>query len=196
MNDPYSVLGVSRNATEDEIKKAYRDLARKYHPDNYVNNPLADLAQEKMKEINEAYDAITKGYQARGASSSYDSAGSSGSTHQGGGNYSGYKYAEIRRDIQYGNIARAEQSLRAISQRDAEWHFLQGCVQHRKGWFFEARQNFETACSMAPNNYEYRNALASMQSANNSYNSYGRSMESCDLCTSLICLNCLCDSCS
>ena len=61
MRDPYEVLGVSPDAGDDEIKKAYRDLARKYHPDNYVNNPLADLAEEKMKEINEAYDAITKG---------------------------------------------------------------------------------------------------------------------------------------
>ena len=60
MNDPYATLGVSRTASDEEIKKAYRDLARKYHPDNYVNNPLADLAQEKMKEINEAYDAIEK----------------------------------------------------------------------------------------------------------------------------------------
>ena len=60
MNDPYQVLGVSKNATDEEIKKAYRDLARKYHPDNYHDNPLADLAQEKMKEINEAYDMITK----------------------------------------------------------------------------------------------------------------------------------------
>ena len=56
--DPYEVLGVSRTASEEEIKKAYRELARKYHPDNYVNNPLADLASERMKEVNEAYDAI------------------------------------------------------------------------------------------------------------------------------------------
>ena len=60
MNDPYSVLGVSPNASDEEIKKAYRELARKYHPDNYQNNPLADLAEEKMKEINEAYETITK----------------------------------------------------------------------------------------------------------------------------------------
>ena len=58
MNDPYAVLGVSKNATDDEIKDAYRKLARKYHPDNYTDNPLSDLAGEKMKEINEAYDTI------------------------------------------------------------------------------------------------------------------------------------------
>ena len=60
MNDPYSILGVDPNASDDEIKRAYRELARKYHPDNYQNNPLADLAEEKMKEVNEAYEAINK----------------------------------------------------------------------------------------------------------------------------------------
>ncbi|MFR6410786.1 MAG: J domain-containing protein [Angelakisella sp.] len=60
MTDPYKVLGVSPNATDDEVKDAYRRLARKYHPDNYVNNPLSDLATEKMKEINEAYDEIQR----------------------------------------------------------------------------------------------------------------------------------------
>ena len=71
MNDPYKVLGVSRTATDDEIKKAYRELARKYHPDNYQDNPLADLAEEKMKEINEAYDAINKMRSGGGYQTSY-----------------------------------------------------------------------------------------------------------------------------
>ena len=73
MNDPYQVLGISRNATEEEIKRAYRDLARKYHPDNYQDNPLADLAQEKMKEINEAYDFLMKKSGQSSGSYSYQS---------------------------------------------------------------------------------------------------------------------------
>ena len=60
MTDPYQVLNVSPDASDEEVKKAYRELARKYHPDNYHDNPLADLAQEKMKEINAAYDAIQR----------------------------------------------------------------------------------------------------------------------------------------
>ena len=57
MRDPYQVLGVPSTATDEEVKKAYRDLARKYHPDNYHDNPLADLAQERMKELHAAYEA-------------------------------------------------------------------------------------------------------------------------------------------
>ena len=58
MSDPYQVLGVSPSASDEEIKRAYRELVKKYHPDNYNDNPLADLAEAKMKEINEAYDTI------------------------------------------------------------------------------------------------------------------------------------------
>ena len=56
--DPYKVLGVTPQTSDDDVKRAYRELARKYHPDNYINNPLADLAEARMKEINEAYDMI------------------------------------------------------------------------------------------------------------------------------------------
>ena len=58
MQDPYKVLGVPRTASDDEIKTAYRNLARKYHPDKYAGSDLAELAEEKMKEINAAYDQI------------------------------------------------------------------------------------------------------------------------------------------
>ena len=81
MNDPYQILGVSESASDEEVKKAYRELARKYHPDNYHDNPLADLAQEKMKEINAAYEEITRKRSGGGSSGGY-SAGSYGGYQQ------------------------------------------------------------------------------------------------------------------
>ena len=136
--DQYKVLGVSRTATDDEIKKAYRDLARKYHPDNYVNNPLADLAQEKMKEINEAYDLINKERSGQGSSSSYGGSPygrSSGSSYNG---YTGYsnsgssEFSRVRQMIMMGNIAAAEQILQSSTNHNAEWHFLMGSLNIKR----------------------------------------------------------------
>ena len=119
MSDPYSVLGVSPNASDEEIKKAYRELARKYHPDNYQNNPLADLAEEKMKEVNEAYDAINK-MRSSGSHSGGGSYGGSAYQQSGGYGYgyqqrqsssSGALYSRVRQAINAGNIdARSQQA--------------------------------------------------------------------------------------
>jgi len=195
MGDPYKVLGVSRNASDDDIKKAYRELARKYHPDNYANNPLADLAQEKMKEINEAYDQITK-ERSGGGSSSYGRGGAS--SYGGSEGYSGANaaaYASIRQQIVSGNITGAEERLNAMGTQDAEWHFLMGNVCQRKGWYDEAYRHFQMACSMNPSNMEYRNAMAQMGGMNTTYRTYGGGMSSMDCCTSMLCAD-LCCSCT
>lgn len=97
MNDPYAVLGVSPSASDDEVKRAYRDLVKKYHPDNYANNPLADLAEAKMKEVNEAYDTIVK----QRTQGGYRSSSSGGQRSYGGyqGGYSGDQtFAQVRID--------------------------------------------------------------------------------------------------
>ena len=60
MRNPYEVLGLKEGASIEEVKKAYRELVKKYHPDRYRDNPLSDLAEEKLREINEAYDYIIK----------------------------------------------------------------------------------------------------------------------------------------
>lgn len=139
MTDPYIVLGVKPDASDEEIKRAYRELARKYHPDNYQNNPLADLAEEKMKEINEAYDTITKMRSGGGASGGYQSQGAYRGSYQGGYQQqyssasSGSLYNQVRQAINMGDIGRAEQLLRGAASQDAEWHFLTGSIAYRKG---------------------------------------------------------------
>lgn len=189
MNDPYSVLGVSSNASDEEIKKAYRELARKYHPDNYQNNPLADLAEEKMKAINEAYEAIQKmreGGQNTGRPGGYQSR----TTYSGQGQDPAF--ARIRMLINSGNISQAEAALDEMSDHSAEWYFLRGAVAYRKGWLDEAMQNYQIACQMDPNNMEYRQALAMMQRSGGG-GSYGNAgMDMSDCCTTYLCLRCLC----
>ena len=156
MTDPYIVLGVKPDASDEEIKRAYRELARKYHPDNYQNNPLADLAEEKMKEINEAYDTITKMRSGGGASGGYQSQGAYRGSYQGGYQQqyssasSGSLYNQVRQAINMGDIGRAEQLLRGAASQDAEWHFLTGSIAYRKGWLDEATQHFQMACNMDP----------------------------------------------
>lgn len=197
--DPYKVLGVTPATSDDDVKRAYRDLARKYHPDNYINNPLADLAQEKMKEINEAYDAIMR--QRSEGSSSSNSANAGGSYHTGSQQYDAGQsrsgnsmYHQIRNAINVGNIGMAEEMLRRMGTHDAEWHFLMGSVCYKKGWFDEASQEYNIACSMDPANSEYRNAL-NMLSMSGGYGGY-RPMagaSACDCCAQYLCLSCCCD---
>jgi len=192
MNDPYSVLGVSPNASDEEIKKAYRELARKYHPDNYQNNPLADLAEEKMKEINEAYETITKQRSGGGGSYQRPSGGYQYSHQQSGS--ANPTYARIRNLINSGDLGTAERLLNEVPQKNGEWYFLSGSIAYRKGWLDEAMQNYSLACQMDPGNMEYRQALAMMQQGGQAYRPYGYSggMDGLDCCTSLLCLNCLC----
>ena len=198
MTDPYKVLGVSRDASDDEIKKAYRELARKYHPDNYANSPLADLAEEKMKEINTAYSDIQK---ARAAGNSDQSGAYSEQTY-GGSTYTGENAEEfktIREYINAGRYSDADLLLNSLSAnaRNAEWNFLKGCVLAQKGWFFDAQKYFETACYMEPNNPEYRNALNSIREAytRQQQRSSGNDAHTTDAgcCEALLCTSCCCN---
>ncbi len=205
--DPYKVLGVSPNDSDDKIKQAYRELARKYHPDRYANNPLADLAQEKMKEINEAYDAITKERAGGGSqrSSSYGS-GSYGSQSSYGG-YSGQSYnnastsqfSEIRMLINMGRLDEAYKTLMGISQRGAEWHYLIGQIYYRRGMYDLARENYSRAYQMEPSNPEYASAMSTMNNAGGMFRTGGvpggQSCSICDICAGIAIADCLCDCC-
>lgn len=198
MKDPYSVLGVNASASDEEIKKAYRELVKKYHPDHYVNNPLSDLAEAKMKEVNEAYDAVLKmrtqgGYQQ--STGGYQQSSNEYRTTQGGGSYGDPMMVQVRRLISQNNLGEAERLLRSSRTNSAEWYYLMGSLAYRRGWLDEARQNFWTACSMEPNNMEYRQAMNSMGMQTNR-GTYGGNDDLSNLCTTLCCLNCLCNSCN
>ena len=192
MNDPYQALGVSENASDEEIKKAYRDLARKYHPDNNHDNPLADLAQEKMKEINAAYEEINR----RRSGGSRASGSSYGGYQQQYGQYQGRSSSsvlqQVRIAIQTGDLSRAEALLANYSDHNAEWNFLRGAVCYRRGWMDEAKRYYQTACQMDPGNPEYRQALEFMEKGTQSAYRPGGQQFGTDVCTGNPCLPLCC----
>ncbi len=197
MTDPYKVLGVSPSATDEQIKEAYRNLAKKYHPDQYTDSPLKDLADEKMKEINEAYDAITAQRKAGNRQGSYAGGYNSVENNANSG------FNDVRSLIMSGRIADAEQILNGVppERRNAEWYFLKGSVLYRRGWLEEAKDHFSRACQMDPGNGEYSAALnQAMNQGTGVYGGYNpnRGMDtgscnSCDMCSSLICADCCCE---
>ena len=199
--DPYKILGVSPSASDDEIKEAYRKLARKYHPDKYTDDGLKEIAGEKMKEINAAYEEIqqirsgksTGGYQSSYNNYNNNSYGSSQSSQNP-------KFANIRRNINAGDIAAAEAELNSIYEGDraAEWHYLMGCVLIRKGHYVDAQNMLRTACQMDPSNAEYRNTLNQLNMQARGYGTgYNTSRsggcDGCDVCSTLLCADCCCE---
>ncbi len=191
--DPYKVLGVNPTDSDDVIKDAYRKLARKYHPDKYSDGDLKELAEEKMKEVNAAYEEIQKMRQNGGSSS--------GGSRSGGSSYNGrYNYANARRNINMGNVGAAEAELNSIDQGDrgAEWHYLMGCVLIKKGYYVDAQKMIHTACNMDPSNSEYRAALDRLNMQARGYGggyqtSQASGCSGCDVCSSLLCADCCCE---
>lgn len=190
--NPYEVLGIKPGATQDEIKSAYRKLIKQYHPDKFVDNPLKNLAEEKMIEINQAYDSLTKN-----SNNNYNTNGNSANYNSYSGNSN--EFQEIRQFIQSGNYIAAENKLNSINNRNAEWNFLYGAVLLNKGWFDSALEHMNTAVNMDPNNFEYRQGLNSLRQRGNRYsNPYYRTTNTgnadmCDCCVKLWCLETLCD---
>ena len=156
MQDPYRVLGVSPQATDDEVKKAYRALAKKYHPD--VNNGSAD-AEARMKEVNEAYSTVMKWRREGTGASGYE--GNHGGGRQGyaGGTYgSANPHMQAARNyIRAGHFQEAMRVLESIMERNAEWYYLCGEASLGLG------NRVAALISMNPNNFEYRALLSRLE---------------------------------
>ena len=197
--NPYEVLGVSPNASNDEIKKAYRQLSKKYHPDSYVNNPLADLAEEKFKEVQAAYDEIMKQRQ-NGYSGGYSYTGQSQSGYQGS-YQGGYETPELQTVRNYINVRRYREALTLlanINDRNAMWYYYSSLANMGIGNNLVAVEHAKQAAAMEPNNMQYVNFANQMQFRGQQYQTrgydYGRqSYGTGNLCCDLWCLDTMCE---
>ena len=201
MGNPYEILGVKETATDEEIKAAYKALVKKYHPDRHANNPLEDLAEEKLRQVNQAYDEINDMRKGK-TTGAYGNAGG-----YGGAGYGGYgarrtspEFADIRRDIDANRLNDAASKLQRVQTRSAEWIFLDGMISYRKGWYDDAVNKIQQAVYMDPQNPEYNQALNSLMNAGQGYRNtaYGRGYQSnndmlCTACQLYLCADCCCD---
>ena len=163
IEDPYKVLGVSRDASDDEIKRAYRRLAKEYHPDR---NPGDAAAAKKMQQINAAYEQIKNPEKAQSASG-YNPYGSHGSQ---GGHASGDDYQQAA--YQYIRFRRFREALNALSNctsRNARWYYLSALANSGLGNQVTALEHIRRAVSMEPDNDEYLYALHQLENGGQAY---------------------------
>ena len=192
--NPYEVLGVSRNASIDEIKKAYKELSRKYHPDSYVGNPLSSLAEEKFKQVQEAYDAIMK--EKNGDFNYTDNYNNSGYYNGESG-----EMAEVYNLLGRRACSQALSLLDSMPNRNAKWYYYSAIAQVGLGNNLRGMEYARMAVSMEPNNIEYQNLVNRLSFQGNRYgevrNVYrgGRSGfdDASDLCCKLWLADSLCE---
>ena len=192
--NPYEVLGVSRNASIDEIKKAYKELSRKYHPDSYVGNPLSSLAEEKFKQVQEAYDAIMK--EKNGDYNYADNYNNNGYSNSESG-----EMAEVYNLLGRRAYSQALSLLDSMPNRNAKWYYYSAIAQMGLGNNLRGMEYARMAVSMEPNNIEYQNLVNRLSFQGNRYgevrNVYrgGRSGfdDATDLCCKLWLADSLCE---
>ncbi|NLC78390.1 MAG: DnaJ domain-containing protein [Ruminococcaceae bacterium] len=163
MTNPYTTLGVSESASDDEIKKAYREKVVEYSSHEYQSGPSADTAAKLLDEYNAAYDEIMSRRRTGVSANAQSDGGYAGSDSGYAGSDSGYagsdsRFADIRTLIRNGDLDGAEQKLLSFpsSGRNAEWNFLMCCVMREKGWLDEACSYASNAHSLDPQNAEYK----------------------------------------
>ena len=208
MLDPYSVLGVPRNASDDEIKKAYRKLSRKYHPDANINNPNKDQAEEKFKEVQQAYEQIMK--EREYGSSSQNGYGGYGN-YGGFGNYgnagsSAYQDEESMRRraaanyVQSGHFKEAMNVLDSLGQKNGEWYYLAAMANMGMGNNVTALDQIREAVRQEPDNMQYRMLLQRLEGGGTWYQEQqnpfgGMPSDGSDYCMKLCLANLACNLC-
>ena len=176
MTDPYHVLGVSQDASDEEIKKAYRALSRKYHPDANINNPLKEEAEVKFKEVQQAYQQIMD-ERSRGYSSGAGSSAGYGGWYQNqqrtdaGDENSQYLRAAANY-IQSGHYTEALNVLNSIKERGALWYFYSASANSGVGNNVTALEHAKEAVRLEPQNMQYQMLLQRLQGGGGWYQQY------------------------
>jgi molecular chaperone DnaJ len=194
--NPYKILEVSPNASNEEIKKAYREQSRKYHPDSYVNNPLAGLAEEKFKEVQEAYDQIMK--ERENGSNPYSSGYSYGQTNYNNSTDGDTQMNAAATYLNARQYREAMNVLAGISNHTARWYYYSAIANAGIGNNVMANEHITQAMNMEPNNSEYTNLYNQLQWQNQRYNGtrYNNGAggyNAGNLCCDLWCADSLCE---
>ena len=167
MSDPYSILGVDRNATDEDVKKAYRKLSRQYHPDANINNPKKDEAEAKFKEVQQAYQQIMdereKGYTSGYGSSDGSGYGGSGMSEEDAHLNAAANY------IRSGHYKEALNVLAGISQHSARWYFYSASANSGLGNNVTALEDAREAVRLEPQNMQYQMLLQQLEGGGNWY---------------------------
>lgn len=180
ISDPYKVLGVSPDASDDEIKKAYRALAKKYHPDV---NPGNKDAERRMNEINAAYDQIKNpqagSQQSAGYGGGYGGFGGFGSYNRSSYQESAEESNAIRAALSYIRTRHFTEALNALAgvpaaERNAKWYYLHAVTNYGLGNRIAAMESAERAAAMEPDNYEYQSLLNELRGGGSFYSTYSQ----------------------